>query len=1486
MLLAGDVGNPMHNYADPADVNGDTNVTAVDALIVINHIATEGEMVSSINADGDRFLDVNADGKSSAVDALQVINRLVASGEQVDAASLSGFVFSDGNGNGIQDGSDGPLPDFELRLLDRSGNPIIEQGNPVTTLTNSSGVYEFANRDPGLYRVAAGLLTAQQEQTFPVFERFAKEQFIETFHADQSDPTNPTQSVDILSGSVAAADLNDDGFVDLVIGNEADDLASLAGSLKVFLNVGGGETPFAAEPSQSIALPEGFRVQSVHAQHLNGDDALDLLVSSLGVSGDGNDTNGVFGFINDGEGTFASPGISLLDCAIACDGVLDSITIGSGGSLEVVAVSQRSETISFANGGVEHVFAGADPIAVSSGHFDEDGIEDVVVAHFSDQLTLFSSGSVLPTIDGDRFTDVEVADVDGDENQDILVTDWGTDESFLHILFGNGQGEFTPSRISLGDGSLFPTGLAIESVSGSQGGPLDVVIANESGSFTYIENLDSSENFQVTPRQFVNRTPVEAVYVDVTGDFEPEAIIANKVFGVAIYENQNEDYRVNLDGTDLGDLDFGIFGFGVVSGTKFNDENGNGIADLGEPGLSGVTIYVDLNGNNEPDLDEPSDVSAADGTYSIVLPGPDTYTIREVVPIDFRQTAPVGGEHIVDFNGAPLLGSFDFGNQEFIDFGDAPVEYGTALPDAARHGFLDGLTIGQQIDREPAGLPSSFANGDDLDGIPDDEDGVSLIGSLVPGATAEFVVSVTNTTDSDAFLQAFVDFNGDFDFDDFGEQIATNATVASNEIVSLPFNVPANAAIGGTIARFRLSKTQDLGPRGAADTGEVEDHAVTIVPPLDFGDAPDSYGTTLASNGANHAISSDLFFGALVDAEADGVPTTDADGDDLNQLTDDEDGILFIDDLIPGSTASVQVTATNTTGSDAFVQGFVDFGRDGIFDSQDLYIANFVIPTGTVEEAFSPTFIVPSFLAPGSVVARFRLSSTTNLQAIGSANNGEVEDHIASVVVDQPFPQDDDFDSFVSNSVEIIDVLGNDSSTGPGPLTLTSVTAGATGSLQPLQDRLVIVNDQGKDQVQYTRPTDFIGREEFTYTVRSSTNTTASANVFVFSNINTSVGTTVFRDFVAGDVLNVTFTDANTNPPRSDVELSLIRFNALQTLLTTTTPEILPLPEQDPSENLGGEASFKFVITEDGTYAIDVVNNDSVVLNDVQLDIRLRRAALESTPAGTRQILFLDFDGHTFSDGFLDPNFGTVPPFNQFLISQGIGRLEDPMIDEFVAIVQQNFDFVTQQFVGAQPGTELGLTILNSRDHADPGLDPSLSPRVTRIAVGGDGATANGGFAFVANQGIDVGNLFTNDGGIVASDFLIGELLSNLGTPMNPSDDLDFVFDTGLFVGNLISTNAGNLFGLRLTDYDVNPLVIMDLAPPEPADDFFEVLIGNLGILISIEFGTDRFIPLPLPVPGVAADLPDLVTENDGDGIQDSIRTLAYALPFVSIANP
>lgn len=181
----------------------------------------------------------------------------------------------------------------------------------------------------------------------------------------------------------------------------------------------------------------------------------------------------------------------------------------------------------------------------------------------------------------------------------------------------------------------------------------------------------------------------------------------------------------------------------------------------------------------------------------------------------------------------------------FPDYGDAPDSYGTTLtstPNAgARHAFAaNGLILGELRDREPDGLPTADATGDDATEL-DDGDGVYFITPLAPGASATLAVLASGT----GMLNAWVDFGADGSFAEVGDQIFIDEAVTAGYNV-LSFAVPATAVLDdGALARFRLNGVGGLSFDGTADDGEVEDyliqdptsHLCIVNSTLDTGDA-------------------------------------------------------------------------------------------------------------------------------------------------------------------------------------------------------------------------------------------------------------------------------------------------------------------------------------------------------------------------------------------------------------------------------------------------------------------------------------------------------------------------------------------------------------------------------------------------------------------------------------------------------------------------
>ena len=362
-----------------------------------------------------------------------------------------------------------------------------------------------------------------------------------------------------------------------------------------------------------------------------------------------------------------------------------------------------------------------------------------------------------------------------------------------------------------------------------------------------------------------------------------------------------------------------------------------------------------------------------------------------------------------------------------MDFGDAPEtkcddttgvkchRYPTTLSrNGARHYIVPGVFLGSsmltviQIDAEKDGQPTLASDGDDANGI-DDEQAVVLPNLLVPNttATAEIVAS------TDGYIDAWIDFNGDGDWDDRGEKIFNSEPVVDG-VNTLSFYVPSTTAdveaqqlSRKTYSRFRFSTTGDLNYYGPARDGEVEDYIVKIGPDpqplLDYGDAPDNednpsgFATLLANNGARHKIDPDVKLGRFIDPEIDGQPNNAADGDDIASL-DDEDGVSFAGPLIPGLETEIKVLAS----CDGLLYGWVDFNGSGSWESGQEQVFN-AEPLAAGVNYLKILVPVTNQSDPYAAYARFRFitrqnAAGTSLSYKGLAEDGEVEDYLLRIV--------------------------------------------------------------------------------------------------------------------------------------------------------------------------------------------------------------------------------------------------------------------------------------------------------------------------------------------------------------------------------------------------------------------------------------------------------------------------------------------------------
>lgn len=200
-------------------------------------------------------------------------------------------------------------------------------------------------------------------------------------------------------------------------------------------------------------------------------------------------------------------------------------------------------------------------------------------------------------------------------------------------------------------------------------------------------------------------------------------------------------------------------------------------------------------------------------------------------------------------------------------------------------------------------------------------------------------------------------------------------------------------------------------PYTGTGSGSIIDAAESFKFPSDYSDAPNSYGV------AYHRFSTNpkLKLGSTIDYEVnDSLNATASADDNYNTgATNDEDGKIVFN---PISTSwysySTTLNVTNTTGASAVLYGFMDFDRNGTFDTlKNERSAKTTVANGATTATLTWYGLTGGSL--GSSFVRFRLASSDReaRMPFGYAADGEDEDY--------PFPINQ-----VNLPVELVDFKG------------------------------------------------------------------------------------------------------------------------------------------------------------------------------------------------------------------------------------------------------------------------------------------------------------------------------------------------------------------------------------------------------------------------------------------------------------------------------
>ncbi len=444
------------------------------------------------------------------------------------------------------------------------------------------------------------------------------------------------------------------------------------------------------------------------------------------------------------------------------------------------------------------------------------------------------------------------------------------------------------------------------------------------------------------------------------------------------------DHRDTLNvgyGNSRLSADFGYKPAGVIGDFIWNDVNGDGIQDEGEPGLANVPVYLCT--SSSPCTAASGDLVAStqtdfDGLYTFSNIPDGNYNISITPPAGYNPTT--GGQSV----GATTTTLTMAGNVVTNIGGSACTDCDLAVDFSLKIAGTQTISGNICIDVSPE------------DGLCDDPGDTNLEGEevhLYRFDSGSWVYSGSVQTDA----------TGAYQFDGLPD----GQYVVSLSTENAPFDKATletdNADSPGDINDAGTSVYHNNLTISGAPIADV-DFAFSL-PDLDFGDLPAGYKVTLADNGPRHETDANWYLGTGVDGESDGANTANADSDDQTGGADDGTSFQNLGNWTPGSNQCVEIDYTVPSGETAYIIGWIDWGQDGSF-SGDM-IVNAELASGSSPATIC--FDIPanvSITDPNHAV-RFRLFDQAqpfpalayNGTPSGATQRGEVEDLLLPVTI-------------------------------------------------------------------------------------------------------------------------------------------------------------------------------------------------------------------------------------------------------------------------------------------------------------------------------------------------------------------------------------------------------------------------------------------------------------------------------------------------------
>ncbi|RXK62480.1 hypothetical protein ESA94_05620 [Lacibacter luteus] len=1006
VLPSGYAASAVSSATPNNDVNTDNNgVTTASGEVRSNYItlSTAGEPTTDgDDANGNLTLDFGLRG----------------------TASIGDYVWNDLNGNGIQNTGEPGLSGVTVTLT-------YPDGTTVTTTTDGSGAYLFANLAPGTYSVAfatpngsiASPSNAGADDTKDSDPVSGVVSGI-TLTAGQTNTTIDAgfQSNGLNLGNFVWYDRNNNGVQDagepgiagatvkLYADANLDNIADGAALQTTTTDANGIYSFTGLTPGNYIAgvvLPAGYAASSVSSSTPNNDVNTDnngvtttsgevrsnyiTLITASEPTTDGDGSNGnltldfglkgtgsigdfVWNDLNgDGIQNAGEPGLSAVTVTLTYPGgATATTTTDANGAYQFTNLAPGTYSVSF---------------TTPSGYIAAPANQGADDAKDSDPVSGTVAGIVLTA--GQTNTTIDAGFVSNQLTLGNFVW-YDKDNDGVQDAGELGIAAVTVNLYKDANGDNVADGAAVATTTTNASG-----IYNFSGLTpgNYIAGVVLPAGY--APSSVSSTTPNNDINTDNNG----VTTAAGEVRSNYITLTTAGEPTTDGDGSNGNlTLDFGLRGTASIGDFVWNDLNGDGIQTAGEPGIAGVTVTLTTAGGTV--LETTTTNASGFYQFSNLLPG--TYNVVFATPTGFvASAANAGADDTKDSDPVSgtvtgvVLNADENDNTVDAGFQSNQLKVGNYVwYDKNNNGFQDadetgiaGVSVKLYVDADANNIPDAAA----IASTTTDANGLYSFSGLTPG---NYIVGITAPS---GYAMAFTTLssllpNNDNNTDNNGITII-GTEITSNYITLITNSEPVTDGDGNNgnlTLDFGLKGTgsigdlvwDDLNANGKQDAGEPGIAGVTVTLTYPGGSTTsvitDATGTYLFSNLApgSYSVSFDKPLGY--------IETT------ANQVADDTKD----SDVISGSVSNVTLTAGQTNFTvdagyykPASIGDFVwnDLNANGIQDAGEPGIAGATVNLTGTDATGAAVNLTVSTEADGSYSFSSLLPGTYNVSFVTPA---------------------------------------------------------------------------------------------------------------------------------------------------------------------------------------------------------------------------------------------------------------------------------------------------------------------------------------------------------------------------------------------------------------------------------------------------------------------------------------------------------------------